>query len=89
MLLNDLSKAFDCIAQDYLIAKLETYDLSYEALKVMQNYLTGRKHRTEVNDSLRPYLFNITSTMFSFLLKKEMLLAALVTQLHSQTVKML
>ena len=64
MLLNDLSKAFDCIVQDFLIAKLETYDLSYEALKVMQNDLTGRKHRTEVNDSLRPlfiqhYIYNV------------------------------
>ena len=42
-LLTDLSKAFDCIVYDFLIAKLEAYGFSYEALKVMYNYLTDRK----------------------------------------------
>ena len=49
-LLTDLSKAFDCIVHDFLIAKLEAYGFSYEALKVMYNYLTDRKHRTKVNN---------------------------------------
>ena len=55
-LLTDLSKAFDCIVHDYLIAKLEAYDFSYEALKVMQNYLTDRKHRNKVNDSFNDFI---------------------------------
>ena len=54
-LLTDLSKAFDCIVHDFLIAKLEAYGFSYEALKVMHNYLTDRKHRTKVNDSLSDF----------------------------------
>ena len=33
-LLNDLSKAFDCIVHDFFIAKLEASGFSYEALKV-------------------------------------------------------
>ena len=49
-LLNDLSKAFDCIVHDFFIAKLEATGFSYEALKVshcealkvMLNYLTNR-----------------------------------------------
>ena len=55
-LLTDLSKAFDCIVHDFLIAKLEAYDLSYEALKVMYNYLTDRKHKTKVNNSFSDFI---------------------------------
>ena len=44
-LLTDLIKAFDCIVHDFVIAKLEAYGFSYEALKVMYNYLTDKKHR--------------------------------------------
>ena len=55
-LLSDLSKAFDCIVHDFLTAKLEAYGFSYEALKVMYNYLTDRKHRTKVNNSFRDFI---------------------------------
>ena len=41
---------------DFLIAKLEAYGFSYEALKVMYNYLTDRKHRTKVNNSLSDFI---------------------------------
>ena len=55
-LLIDLSKAFDCIVHDFLIAKLEACNFSYETLKVMYNYLTDRKHRTKVNDSFSGFV---------------------------------
>ena len=55
-LLTDLSKAFDCIVHDFLIAKLEAYGFSYEALKVIYNYLTDRKHRTKVNNSFSDFI---------------------------------
>ena len=55
-LLTDLSKAFDCIVHDVLIAKLEAYGFSHEALKVMQNYLTDRKNRTRVNNSFSDFI---------------------------------
>ena len=55
-LLTDLSKAFDCIVHDFLIAKLEAYGFSYEALKVIYNYLTDRKHRTKVNNSFSDFV---------------------------------
>ena len=48
VVLTDLNKAFDCIVHDFLVAKLEAYGFSYEALKVMYNYLTVSKHRTKV-----------------------------------------
>ena len=38
-LLTDLSKAFDWIVHNFLTAKLEAYGCSYEALKVLHNYL--------------------------------------------------
>ena len=55
-LLTDLSKAFHCIVHDFLIGKLEAYDFSYEALKVMHKYLTDRKHRTKINDSFSDFI---------------------------------
>ena len=38
-LLTDLSKAFDCYNHELLIAKLNVYGFSLNALKLIQNYL--------------------------------------------------
>ena len=41
-LLTDLSKAFDCLPHDLLIAKLHAYGLDTKSLKTNVSYLTKR-----------------------------------------------
>ena len=45
ILLTDLSKAFDCINHELLIAKLHPYGFSLESLTFIQSYLTSRIQR--------------------------------------------
>ena len=48
-ILMDLSKAFDTINHDLLIAKLHVYSFSKESLKLIKSYLTSTWNRTELN----------------------------------------
>ena len=48
----DLSTAFDCLARDLLIAKLDAYGFDNSAWKLIASYLTGRKHCVKSNDIL-------------------------------------
>ena len=51
-LLTDLSKAFDYINHVLLTAKLEAYGFDNDSLGYIYSYLTHRKQRTKVNNSL-------------------------------------
>ena len=71
----DLSKAFDTLNHNLLLAKLNAYDLSFNAIKIVQSYLSERFQRVNINNNfsewckillrvtqesvLRPLLVNI------------------------------
>ena len=50
-ILTDLSKSFDCISHDLLIAKLNAYGFYHNALDVIHNDLFGRPQKTKVCSS--------------------------------------
>ena len=51
-LLMDLLKAYDCVNHDFIIAKLEAYEVGKYSLRLIQNYLSQRQQRTKVVSSL-------------------------------------
>ena len=48
-LLTDLSKAFDCLSHDLLLAKLNAHGFSLPALRLVQSSLSNRTQRTKIN----------------------------------------
>ena len=50
ILLTDLSKAFDSISHDLLLAKLNAYGFTKNSLNLINDYLTGRRQRTKISD---------------------------------------
>ena len=47
----DLSKAFDCIPHELLIAKMDAYDFSENPLTFFFSYLKRRKQSVQINNT--------------------------------------
>ena len=45
----DLSKAYDCLPQDLMVAKLEACGISKESLQLISDYLSCCKQRTKID----------------------------------------
>ena len=54
--LTDLSKAFDCIPHNLLIAKLSAYGFDRKSLMFILAYLKSRKQRTRIGSAFSDYL---------------------------------
>ena len=46
----DLSRAFDTINHDLLLAKLKAYGFSFNALDLMRSYVKNRKQSVQINN---------------------------------------
>ena len=84
----DLSKAFNCLSHDLLVAKLEEYGLDTKTLKLVLSYLSGHKQCVKIRNSfsflklilsdiphgpiLEPIFFNILMNNIFFLLGSDL-----------------
>ena len=57
-LLMDVSKAFDCLNHELLLAKLHAYGFIRRALELIHSYLSNRRQRVKINDSFSTWKNN-------------------------------
>ena len=82
----DLSKAFDCMPHDLLIAKFEAYGVQDQSIKMIKSYLSDREQRVRIGNVhsswetsnkgvpqgsvLRPIFFNVFLNDIFYFIKR-------------------
>ena len=55
-ILMDLSKAFDCLPHDLIIAKCAAYGVDLKSLCLLKDYLSNRHHRVKIGNTFSDFL---------------------------------
>ena len=58
--LMDLSKAYDCIPHDLIIAKFEAYCFDNISLKLFHSYFSDRKQRAKIRSAISEWIYILT-----------------------------
>ena len=66
-ILMDLSKAFDCMHHDLLIAKLDAYGITPSGLKLLKSYLTNRQQRVKIGNTTSEWKEILKGVLQSFI----------------------
>ena len=59
-ILMDLSKAFNCLPHDLIIAKCAAYGVDFKSLGLLRNYLSNRYHRVKIGNEFSSWLLLLT-----------------------------
>ena len=55
-ILMDLSKAFDCLPHERILARLHAYGVEIKNLKILQDYLSNRTQRIKLDSTMSSWL---------------------------------
>ena len=63
----NLSKPFDSLQYNLLLAKINAYGFDYKPLKLIPSYLNNRKYRTKINSSFSEWKHLFIDLSFLFM----------------------
>ena len=52
----DLSKPYDCLPNDVIIAKFEAYGFDNISLKLLHSYFSNRKQRVKIGSAISTWI---------------------------------